>query len=264
MIRENIEVKMNDDRLRKVRILLPEDYERSSEKYPVLYMFDGQNVFDEEDSFGGVTWGVKETVEKLVNEKKIRPLVIIALDNAGEKRLDEYGPWTFSDDTYSSEGKGKEFAAFFVENFIPIMEEKYPILTDRSSRFLAGSSMGALITAYIGTKYPKLFSSLGIFSLASWVSEKEFLKMIHKEGDFRETRFFIQVGTEESRGEKSGKVEIESSQKYVDNTLRFIKAVILKGADAHHMSVNIAVGKTHNEEAWASFMPQFLLWLVGS
>ena len=264
MIRENIEVKMNDDHLRKVRILLPEDYERSSEKYPVLYMFDGQNVFDEEDSFGGVTWGVKETVENLVNEKKIRPLIIIALDNAGEKRLDEYGPWAFSDDTYSSEGKGKEFAAFFVESFIPIMEEKYPILTDRSSRYLAGSSMGALITAYLGAKYPKLFSSLGIFSLASWVSEKEFLKMIHKEADFRETRFFIQVGTEESRGEKSGKVEIESSQKYVDNTLRFIKAVILRGADAHHMSVNIAVGKTHNEEAWASFMPQFLLWLVGS
>ncbi|HSR04616.1 MAG TPA: alpha/beta hydrolase-fold protein [Proteiniclasticum sp.] len=264
MIRENIEVKMNDARLRKVRILLPEDYKQSNEKYPVLYMFDGQNVFDEEDSFGGVTWGVQESVEKLVKEKKIRPLIIVAIDNAGEKRLDEYGPWAFSDDTYSSEGKGKEFAAFFVETFIPIMEEKYPISTDKRSRYLAGSSMGALITAYIGTKYPELFSSLGLFSLASWVSEKEFLKMIHKEGNFSETRFFIQVGTEESRGEKSGKVEIESSQKYVDNTLRFIRAVILRGADAHQMSVNIAVGKTHNEEAWASFMPQFLTWLAGS
>lgn len=263
MIRENIEVKMNDDRPRKVRILLPEDYERSGEKYPVLYMFDGQNIFDEEDSFAGATWRVQETVENLVKEKKIRPLIIIALDNAGERRLDEYGPWTFSDDTYSSEGKGKEFAEFYAETFIPIMEGKYPILTDKESRYLAGSSMGALMTAYIGTNYPEMFSSLGIFSLASWVSEKEFLEMIYIEGDFSETRFFIQVGTEESRGEKSGKVEIESSQKYVDNTINFIRAAILKGADAHNMSVNIAVGKTHNEEAWASFMPQFLMWLVG-
>lgn len=264
MIRENIEVKMNDGLFRKVRILLPEDYERSNEKYPVLFMFDGQNVFDEEDSFGGVTWGVQQSAEKLVKDNKIRPLIIVAIDNAGEKRLDEYGPWAFSDDTYSSEGKGKEFAVFFAETFIPLMEEKYPISTDRKSRYLAGSSMGAMITAYIGTKYKELFSSLGLFSLASWVSEREFLDMLHGEGDFRETRFFIQVGTEESRGEKSGKVEIESSQKYVDNTLRFIREVILRGADPHNMSVNIAVGKTHNEEAWASFMPQFLTWLADS
>ncbi len=261
MIRENIEVKMYDDSLRKVRVALPEDYKRSGEQYPVVYLFDGQNVFDKEDSFAGVIWDVQKSMENLVKEKKIEPMIIVAIDNAGENRLDEYGPWAFSDDLYSSNGSGEKFAVCFVETILPLLEKRYPIAAEMEKRYLAGSSMGGLITAYIGTKYPERFSSLGIFSLASWVSEKEFLETIYKEGDFSKTRFFIQVGTEESRDEQSGKVEIGKSQKYVDNTLNYLRAILSRGANMDNISLNIAVGKTHNEEVWASFIPQFLMWL---
>ncbi|MFH5837012.1 alpha/beta hydrolase [Proteiniclasticum sp. C24MP] len=260
MKRENIEIRMHDARLRKIRIALPED-NQPGEKYPVLYLFDGQNIFDKKDSFAGVTWDVENAVEKLVREKIIKPLIIVAIDNAGENRLDEYGPWPFKDEIYSSEGKGNEFAAFLVEELIPQVEEKYPISRNREDRFLAGSSMGGLITAYIGAKYPEIFSSLGVFSLASWVSEKPFLKMLNEEGDFKDMRFFIQVGTEESRDEKTGKVDIENSQIYVDNTLNYLRALLERGADYSRISLTIAVGKTHHEEVWASFMPQFLKWL---
>lgn len=251
---------MQDGSLRKIRMALPEVHEKSDEKYPVLYLFDGQNIFDREDSFAGVLWDVEEAVEKLVSRKIIGPLIVAAIDNAGEKRLDEYGPWPFKDRMYSSEGKGGEFAAFFTEKVIPLVEEKYPVSRKRRDRYLAGSSMGGLMTAYMGAKYPALFSALGVFSLASWVSEKPFLEMLYEEGDFRETRIFLQVGTEESRDEKTG-VDIAGSQTYVDNTLNYLRALLARGADYNEISLHIAVGKTHNEEVWASFMPRFLEWL---
>lgn len=260
MKRENIIVKMHDGSSRKIRVALPTEM-KPFETYPVLYLFDGQNVFDKADSFAGVIWDVEKAADQLVREKVIKPLILVAIDNAGDKRLDEYGPWPFEDELYSSLGQGGEFAAYFAEKIIPLVEDRYPIKRRREDRALAGSSMGGLMTAYIGTKYPELFSALGVFSLASWVSEKPFLAMVHEEGNFRDMRFFLQVGTEESRDAETGKVDIEDSQIYVNNTLNYLRALLERGAEYKGVSLNIAVGKTHNEEVWAGFMPQFLEWL---
>ncbi|HCW73567.1 MAG TPA: phosphonate ABC transporter ATP-binding protein, partial [Clostridiaceae bacterium] len=98
MIRENFEITMPDNTLRKVRVALPNDYRESDEVYKVLYMFDGQNLFDEEDSFAGEVWNVHSAMDSLVEENKIEPMVIVGIDNGGDARLDEYGPWPFKDD----------------------------------------------------------------------------------------------------------------------------------------------------------------------
>lgn len=260
MIRENFEITMPDNTLRKVRVALPNDYRESDEVYKVLYMFDGQNLFDEEDSFAGEVWNVHSAMDSLVEENKIEPMVIVGIDNGGDARLDEYGPWPFKDDLYSSRGEGGLFAEYFVQTLLPLIEEKYRVARERSGRFLAGSSMGALITAYIVTRHKEAFSSAGIFSLASWVSEVPFLKMIMDEGSYENTRFFIQVGTEETRLE-DGKPDYTASQQYIDNSIRFVRTVLLKGAKISNLSINIGAGKTHNEGAWAGYMPEFLLWL---
>lgn len=260
MIRENIEVTMPDNSLRKVRVALPDDYRESDEIYNVLYMFDGQNLFDEEDSFAGDIWNVHNALDRLVKEKKVRPLVIVGIDNGGDSRLDEYGPWPFKDEVYSSRGEGDAFADYFVQTLIPLLEDKYRISRESRGRAVAGSSMGALISAYIVTKYKEVFSSAGIFSLASWVSEEPFLKMLMEEGSYENTKFFVQVGTEETRLE-NGKPDYAASQRYISNSLNFIRAVLLKGGKIDHLSVNIGAGMTHNEGAWAGYMPEFLLWL---
>ena len=260
MIRENIEITMPDSTLRKVRVALPDDYRESDEIYNVLYMFDGQNLFDEEDSFAGEIWNVHNALDTLVKEKKIRPMVIIGIDNGGESRLDEYGPWPFKDEFYSSRGEGDLFAEYFVQTLLPLMEEKYRVSREKNGRFIAGSSMGALITAYVVTKFKDVFSSAGIFSLASWVSEKPFLQMLMDEGSYDDLRFFVQVGTEETRL-TDGNPDYADSQEYINNSLNFLKAVLLKGANIDNICVRIGAGKTHNESAWAGYMPEFLLWL---
>lgn len=260
MIRENIEMTMADNSLRKVRVALPDDYKASGEIYPVLYMFDGQNLFDVEDSYAGVVWNVHEAMDSLVKEKKMRPMVIIGIDNASGSRLDEYGPWPFRDKAYASRGEGNVFAEHFVHCLLPLLEERYPISCEKNGRFVAGSSMGALISAYITTRYKEVFSSAGIFSLASWVSEKPFLQMIMEEGSYENLRFFIQVGTEESYLE-DGTPDYAASQKYINNSLNFIEAILRRGARVDNIRMNIGAGKTHNEGAWAEYMPEFLLWL---
>lgn len=260
MKRENLEIMMPDRTMRKIRIALPDDYRESDKIYPVLYMFDGQNLFEEKDSFAGTVWNVHGAMDRMVKEKNMSPMVIIGIDNGGDSRLDEYGPWPFRDEEYSSRGEGDLFADFFVQTLLPQMEAKYRISKERKGRFIAGSSMGALITAYIVTKYKDVFSTAGIFSLASWVSEKPFLEMLMNVGSYENTRFFLQVGTEENRLE-DGKPDYDESQKYINNSLNFLKAVILKGANISDICVNIGAGNTHNEGAWAGYMPEFLLWL---
>lgn len=264
MKREDTVVTMQDGRPRKVRVALPEDYDESDRAYPVLFMFDGQNLFDEEDSFAGTVWGVDRALDHLIREGKAEPMIIVGIDNKGEERLDEYGPWAFQVERYSSRGEGKDFARYFIEHMIPELEQRYRLSCSPRDRFLAGSSMGGLITAYIGTRYRGMFSSLGIFSISSWVSEKEFLRMIKEEGDFSQTRFFIQVGTEEVRDEISGKVDFAASQRYIESTLDFIRSLAASGGRISDMSIHIGAGKTHNEAAWSSYMPDFIQWLSGA
>lgn len=264
MKREDIELMMYDGKQRRIRVVLPDEYHETDMSYPVLFMFDGQNLFDVADSFAGTVWGVQDALEAQMLSDQAAPMIIIGIDNKSDGRLDEYGPWPFQSEQHSSNGGGKVFAEYFIKDLIPELENRFRISKSPKERFLAGSSMGALITAYIGTTYKDSFSSLGIFSISSWVSEKEFLDMLKTEGDFSNTRFFIQVGTEEVREEETGKVDYMESQKYIENTLNFIKAAAGRGACMERMSIHMGAGKTHNEAAWASYMDAFIKWLNGT
>lgn len=259
MFREDYYITMDNGEKKRVRLLLPEK-KTAEERFPVLYMFDGQNLFEEEDAYGGVTWGLREALEKLMEERKALPMAIVGFDNAGPHRLDEYGPWPFQVDAYTSDGSGAAFSSFLVHQIIPELEAKFPLMDDKEGRALAGSSMGGLMTAYTGAAYPDVFSSLGVFSLASWVSEEPFLKMLEEQGDYRGARIFLQVGTEEERG-VDGKVEYAHSQTYIDNSMRFVKKALKIGASLEDLEIHIGAGKTHNEGAWASYMEEFLQFI---
>lgn len=259
MRREDLFMEKPSGEKRRVRLLLPEKLDPGV-KVPVLYMFDGQNLFEKEEAFAGVTWGVWEALENLLRTNVAVPMAIVGIDNAGDKRLDEYGPWPFRIEEHSSLGEGAVFAHHFVKNIIPLLEKNYPFQSEKKFRALAGSSMGGLMTAYIGAKYPEMFKTLGVFSLASWVSEEPFLQMLEEEASFSGSRIFLQVGTEEERG-RDGAIEYEHSQTYIDNSMRFMKKALKKGASLEELSINIGAGKTHNEEAWASYMEDFIKYI---
>ena len=151
------------NRTRRVWIYLPPGYATSRERYPVLYMHDGQNVFDAFTSFSG-EWGVDETLDSL-RAAGDRGVIVVAVDNGGEHRLDEYSPW--KNPRYGG-GEGDAYVEFLVRTLKPYIDRRYRTRTDRASTGIAGSSMGGLISLYAALKYPDVFGRVGVFSPALW------------------------------------------------------------------------------------------------
>ena len=152
------------DRHRRVWIYLPESYGTSKKKYPVLYMNDGQNVFDEATSAYG-EWGVDEALDSLGKQHK--EIIVIAVDNGADKRLNEYSPY---DMEKYGKGEGDQYVDFLVQTLKPYIDKHYRSKKDEKNTFIAGSSMGGLISFYAILKYPKIFGAAGVFSPAFWIT----------------------------------------------------------------------------------------------
>src|SRR6201993_1908094 len=159
---------------RDVLVYLPPGYRRFSRKrYPVLYLHDGQNVFDAATSFAGVEWGVDETAERLVRAKIIEPLIIVAVANVGEDRVHEYTP---TPGVIEAKGKRKKrsrglarlYGYFLVEELKPYIDRKYRTKPHPEFTALGGSSLGDLVTLAIGILYPTAFRRLMVMSPSVW------------------------------------------------------------------------------------------------
>src|SRR5213075_2601036 len=138
-------------RTRRVWIYLPPGYATTQRKYPVLYMHDGQNVFDDATSFAG-EWGVDETLDSISTQK--REIIVVAIDHGGPKRINEYCPY---DMERYGKGEGDQYVDFLVNTLKPFIDKNYRTVKDKSGTFIAGSSMGGIISMYAVLKYPKVF-----------------------------------------------------------------------------------------------------------
>ena len=181
-------------RARRVWVYLPNDYATTAHRYPVLYMQDGQNVFDEYTAFAG-EWGVDETLSQLQAEGRTRGCIVVAVDNGGTKRLDEYSPWRNA--KYGG-GEGAAYARFLVETLKPYVDAHYRTRPDRAHTGIAGSSMGALVAVYAALRYPQLYSRVGVFSPAFWFAKDSLLSFIRQAGPRLPTRFYFVAGEQES------------------------------------------------------------------
>lgn len=151
---------------RKIWLYLPPDYNSSLKNYPVLYMQDGQNLFDNATSFAG-EWQVDETLNTLFNAGDYGAIVV-GIDNGGNARLDEYSPWVNTE--YNEGGDGDAYMTFIAETLKPYMDANYRTRPEPQYNALIGSSMGALISMYGACKYPDKFEKVGAFSPAFWFS----------------------------------------------------------------------------------------------
>jgi predicted alpha/beta superfamily hydrolase len=182
-------------RTRRVWIYLPESYNASRlKKYPVLYMHDGQNVFDEATSFAG-EWGVDEALDSLT--EKTKECIVVAVDNGGDKRMNEYNPY---DHKKFGKGEGDKYVDFLVKTLKPFIDKKYRTLKDRPNTFIAGSSMGGLISLYAVLKYPKIFGGAGVFSPAFWVAPALYNEIKKKTGAVNAKVYFMAGGTGYAEG----------------------------------------------------------------
>ena len=147
---------------RRVWVYLPPGYtDEPSRRYPVLYMFDGQNVFDDATSFVG-EWQVDETLEVAIPGGRVEPLIVVAVDHGGERRLREYTPWPMPHRNGS--GGGRDHLRAWVDVLVPHINERYRTLTDSAHTGLTGSSLGGLMSLYGGFAYPDIFGKVGAFS----------------------------------------------------------------------------------------------------
>ncbi|HEX6559263.1 MAG TPA: alpha/beta hydrolase-fold protein [Longimicrobiales bacterium] len=175
------------DRARRVWIYLPADYARSRKRYPVLYMHDGQNVFDIATSYVG-EWGVDETLDSLHAQ-----VIVVAVDHGAQHRLDEYNPWRNA--RYGG-GEGAAYVEFLVKTLKPYIDAHYRTQPDRAHTAIAGSSMGGLISLYAALKYPEVFGKAGVFSPSLWIAP-EIVSLAHdaKLG-VRPRLYFVSAGNE--------------------------------------------------------------------
>lgn len=228
------------DRYRRIWIYLPGSYSTAKKKYPVLYMHDGQNVFDEATSGFG-EWGVDEALDTL--GPRHREIIVVAIDHGGDKRLNEYSPY---DMEKYGRGEGDQYLDFLVQTLKPYIDKHYRTKKDEKNTFIAGSSMGGLISFYAVLKYPKVFGGAGVFSPAFWITPQ--LKHI----DPRQAKKF--------KGKiyyYAGQQEGESMVPDMLNVLQQMRRYSKAGMQA----VIRSQGK-HNELTWREEFPLFYKWLL--
>jgi predicted alpha/beta superfamily hydrolase len=215
----------------KVWLYLPPNYESSSEKYPVIYMHDAQNLFDDSTSFVG-EWGVDETLNELY-KKTGKSFIVVGVENGGEKRIEEYTPWKH--EKYGG-GKGDIYINFLVNELKPFIDKNYRTESKANQTAIIGSSLGGLISFYGGFKKPKVFGKIGALSTSFWFSDKinEFAKGNGKQTN---TKLFLLVG------EKEGAT-------MVTDTLNMEKLLIALGFPKENMKSKVAIGGQHTESFW--------------
>ncbi len=243
---------------RGLRIYLPKKYDLNKDiRFPVLYMHDAQNLYYDGHSSFGDSWKVKDTMEHLESEGFTDGIIVVGIDNDPISRLDEYSPW-INDYEYGDikmgahGGDGEKYSQFIVNTLKPLIDSEYRTLRGREHTGVAGSSMGGIISTYLGVEYPYIFSKIGAFSTASWFAEKEFLNLIKDSTLPKDQKFFIQVGTLESEE------DMEISKVYVDCNLRFKESLLNKGVREEDIRLIIGEGDIHNEKDWAKHFPDFI------
>ena len=180
------------DRKRRIWVYLPQDYENSEKSYPVLYMHDGQNVFDASTSFAG-EWQVDETLTRLEDEGHYG-IIVVAIDNGGAHRLDEYSP--FINPSYGG-GEGDAYLDFIIGTLKPRVDSVFRTLPDAKHTGIMGSSMGGLISHYAHFRDPEVFGRAGIFSPSYWFSD-QYYSYTESVGKTDSARLYLLAGAKEN------------------------------------------------------------------
>lgn len=230
------------NRSRQVRLYLPPGYANSNKRYPVLYMHDGQNVFDAATAYAD-EWGVDEALNQLSAEGWL-DLIVVAVDNGAEHRMSEYSGW---DHPRYGVGEGELYIRFISNTLKPYIDQHYRTLSDAEHSGIMGSSMGGLISHYALFNQPGVFSKAGIFSPSYWYAEAVFQQTditVLSPG----SRISLLVGEKEGRD-------------MVSNTQKMARLLRQQGFAASGLSVKTVAKAEHNEAFWRSEFSDAVLFL---
>ena len=225
---------------RALRIYLPPSYqENTAKRYPVLYMHDGQNLFDAKTASFGVEWGVDETINRLVATGAMDEVIVVGIDNTPD-RIPEYTPCC--DPKYGG-GKLNAYDAFIVETVKSYVDSTYRTLPGKETTAIMGSSLGGLASVFIAQRHPNIFSKAGGVSSSFWWNQG---MAISKLPERVPVKFYIDAGTRDDG---------------LEETTKMRDAMLAKGyREADDLMFYSAEGARHNEASWAARVGKPLTW----
>ncbi len=229
------------NKTRKIWALLPHDYDNSSESYPVMYLQDAQNLFNESAEFGN--WEIDKKLA-VMSEYKIGKIIIIAIEHADEDRIKEYNVGK----TILGKGEGKKYIRFVRDTLKPFIDSNFRTKKEQEFTGIGGSSMGGLVSIFSGLQNPDVFGRLMIFSPSLWVVPE--IKISSKKATVADTKIYLYGGGQESQTMVSDMKSFK--QKLISST--FIK---------ENTKINLSInpkGK-HNEIYWSDEFPKAIEWL---
>lgn len=225
---------------RKVWALLPHDYDYSNESYPVMYLQDAQNLFNENAEYGN--WEIDKKLA-VMSEYNVGKIIVIAVEHAEEDRVKEYNVGK----TVLGKGQGKKYIKFLVETLKPYIDSNFRTKTERAFTGIGGSSMGGLISIFSGLRYPEVFGKLMIFSPSLWVVPKMKIKNDEESGN---TKIYLYAGGDES-------------ETMIEHVETFKNRILESEFVDDKMKINLSINKLgkHNETYWSDEFPKAIEWL---
>jgi predicted alpha/beta superfamily hydrolase len=233
---------------RDLIVYLPPGYQQQPQRrFPVLYLHDGQNLFDGATSFiPGMDWHVGQTADDLILRGAVQPLIIVGIYNVGKVRIYEYTP---TKAPRLGGGRADRYAKFLTQEVMPFIHQQYRALPDARVTGMGGSSLGGLLSLYLGLKYPQVFGQLAALSPSVWWNQRVIHRVAAAVQVEPRPRIWLDIGTNEG-------------PRIVHDVEEFRDVLLQKGwqlgGDLHYQRVE---GAGHNEAAWAQRVGPFLQFL---
>ncbi|KGL62437.1 alpha/beta hydrolase [Polaribacter sp. Hel1_85] len=231
-----------NDLSHKIWLYLPPNYDTSSKKYPVIYMHDAQNLFDQETSYAG-EWEVDETLNELF-KKTGKSFIVVGVENGGAKRIEEYTPWK---NLKYGGGKGSIYVDFLVKTLKPYIDNNYRTKPKAKHTAIIGSSLGGLISFYGGLKYPEVFGKIGALSTSFWFSNKV-QDFATKKGNQKNTKLYLLIGDKEGAS-------------MVPDTENMAELLIDLGFPEGNLKTKVVNDGIHSESFWKAEFLEVITYL---
>jgi predicted alpha/beta superfamily hydrolase len=235
---------------RDLIVYVPPGYDESDARYPVLYLQDGQNLFDPATAFGGQDWRADLTADGMISKGEIRPVIIVGVYNTGVRRISEYTPTR--DRRLRKGGKADRYAQMLAREIKPFIDHEYRTLKGARHTGVGGSSLGALVSLITGLEYPRVFGQLAVMSPAVWWDERAILNKVRAYRSRSRARIWLDIGTAEG----------EDPRQIVEDA-RMLRGVLLETgwSEGINLDYHEIQDAGHSEAAWAARFGAVLSYL---
>ncbi len=224
-------------------LYLPDGWESGTQRYPVMYMFDGHNVFFDDDATYGKSWGMAEYLDRTHKQ-----LIVVAVEcnHEGNKRLEEYSPVDFNfPDVGQIHGRGREYMQWLIETLKVEIDAHYPTLADREHTIICGSSMGGLMALYAAVVYNQVFQKAACLSPSLWVDKLRILDLISEAEINSDTCIYMDYGS----------AELSNHVPSSDALISIARLLLTRRVN---VALRIIPGGTHTEMSWERQIPAFM------